>query len=71
MEEYLRKPTKALCQLGDLFTRSKETGLSVMLGPSGCSKTRTAYEVLSMKIGFYFTSEIGKYSFYIVRLIYI
>jgi hypothetical protein len=30
-EDYLRKPTMALCQLGVLFTSLNETGLSVMI----------------------------------------
>jgi hypothetical protein len=34
--------------------------IGILMGPSGCSKTRTVYEVLSQKVGLYFTASKGK-----------
>ena len=60
IEESLRTPTGTICDLNEDFTVKNETGILVMMGPSGCSKTRTAYEALSTKIGLYFTATVGR-----------
>ena len=36
-----------------------QTNCVVLLGVSGCSKTRTIYEVFSKKIGLYFTASVA------------
>ena len=58
-EEKIQKPVQSIIEKGRECSIEHGPGLFVMMGPSGCSKTRTSYEVLSMKLGFYFTSELG------------
>ena len=56
----LREPTKQVLHLGHRMTQlTCKSNCMVLLGVSGCSKTRTIYEVLSKRIGLYFTASVG------------
>ena len=58
-ENPLREPTKQVLHLGHQMTQQKSQFNSmVLLGVSGCSKTRTIYEVFSKRIGLYFTATV-------------
>ena len=58
----LSEPTTQILQLGNEMSKSKNlpyTNCMVLLGVSGCSKTRTIYDVFSLKFGLYFTANGG------------
>jgi hypothetical protein len=59
-EEPLHTPTKKALQIAAKLSKLHTPGnCMVLLGVSGCSKTRTLYEVLSRKYGLYFTGSVG------------